>query len=82
MIPDNILEECLDKVDMTIMNTYKKNENKNFDEIKLQLSKDYDKLLFDCLSGKNVVHMLKPENKSDLTTTKIELRKAECLNKY
>ena len=79
MIPDNILEECLNSADAAALNSIKNLDKKiTFNEIKERLGKEYDISLFQCLQEKNYAHFLRPDDKSDLTTTKIELRKAEC----
>ena len=81
MIPDNILEACLNSTDAEILRTCNNEKNKNFEDMRAKISKNYDLALFNCLHEKNYAHLLEPDNKADLTTTKIELRKAECLNK-
>lgn len=80
MIPDNILEECLDNADVAALRFVKNiNKKTNFKEIKEKLGNEYDISLFNCLHEKNCAQLLKPNDKSDLATTKIELRKAECI---
>ncbi len=80
MIPDNILEACLNKADFSAMKVVKDLDKKiTFDEIKEKIRKEYDSSLFYCLKEKNYAQFLRPDDKSDLTTTKIELRKSECL---
>jgi len=80
VIPDNILEECLDNADAAALKFIKDiNKKTSFKEIKEKLRKEYDSSLFNCLYEKNCAQLLKPNDKSDLTTTKIELRKAECI---
>ncbi len=79
MIPDNILEECLNMADAATLKSIKNIDKKTtFNEIKDRLGKEYDTNFLQCLQEKNYAHFLKPDDKSDLTTTKIELRKAEC----
>lgn len=79
MIPDNILEKCLNMADAATLKSIKNIDKKiTFNEIKERLGKEYDISLFKCLEEKNYAHFLKPDDKSDLITTKIELRKAEC----
>lgn len=81
MIPDNIIEECLESADFAVIKFVENTNIKNttFDELKLKIGKEYDIQIFNCLTEKQYAHFLKPEDKSDLTTTKIELRKSECL---
>jgi len=79
VIPDNILEECLNVADTATLQSIQNIDKKiTFDEIKEELGKKYDANLLKCLQEKNYAEFLKPDDKSDLTTTKIELRKAEC----
>jgi len=83
IIPDDILEECLNLAEES-SNKFIENMKISIstpEEIRNILNTQYDIRLLNCLEQKNLAFKLKPKEKGDLTTTKIELRKAEYFKK-
>lgn len=83
MIPDDKLEQCLEFAEEATENYIAQSEIKlsSAQDIRELLRKQYDLKLLSCLQEKDCAQYLRPEDKSDMTTTKIELRKAEFFKK-
>ncbi len=83
MIPDDELERCLEFAEKSTYLYLEQSEiqRPSVDEMKTLLRQKYDRSLLSCLQEKNYAQYLRPDDKSDLLTTKIELRKAEYFKK-
>lgn len=82
MIPDKELEMCLEYAEKSTSRIAQSEiMTSSVEETQKLLKKEYDLRLLSCLQEKNYAQYLKPDDKSDLLTTKIELRKAEYFKK-